>query len=67
MDDMGTFRIAVRVSHPTDEARSAELYDVLVDTGSELSWIPAGILESLGIRRHKRMRFRQASGWAPAH
>ncbi len=59
---MGTFRIAVRVSHPTDEARSAELYDVLVDTGSELSWIPAGILESLGIRRHKRMRFRQASG-----
>lgn len=62
MEEMGTFRIAVRVSHPTDSLRYAELPDVLVDTGSELSWVPASLLESLGITRHKTMRFRQASG-----
>ena len=62
VSDMGTFRIAIRVSHPTDEARYIDLHDVLVDTGSELSWIPAGMLESLGIARRKLMRFRQASG-----
>jgi hypothetical protein len=34
--------------------------NVLVDTGAELSWVPAPILESLGIERHDRWRFRQA-------
>lgn len=62
MVDMGTFRITIRVGHPTDETRTVELHDVLVDTGSELTWVPAGVLESLGVRRHKLMRFRQASG-----
>lgn len=62
MTDMGTFRIAIRIAHPTDDARIVELPDVLVDTGSELTWVPAAILESLGIRRHQTMRFRQATG-----
>lgn len=62
MADMGTIRITIRVGHPTDETRTVELYDVLVDTGSELTWVPAGVLESLGIVRHKTMRFRQANG-----
>lgn len=62
MAGMGTFRIAIRIGHPTDEHRIAELSDVLVDTGSELTWVPAAILESLGIRRHQTMRFRQATG-----
>jgi predicted aspartyl protease len=35
---------------------------VLVDTGAELSWIPAAVLESLGIARDKQLRFRQANG-----
>lgn len=62
MSDMGTFRIAVRVSHPSDASRFVELHDVLVDTGSELTWIPAGVLEALGVTRHKTMWFRQANG-----
>jgi len=33
-----------------------------VDTGAELSWIPTELLESLGIQRRSRWRFRQADG-----
>src|SRR5439155_6632606 len=35
---------------------------VLVDTGAELSWVPAEVLESLGIERYNTWRFRQANG-----
>ena len=34
----------------------------LVDTGAELSWIPAATLESLGIKPYKTWRYRQADG-----
>ena len=33
-----------------------------MDTGSELSWVNAAILESLGVERWKLSRFRQANG-----
>ena len=35
---------------------------MLVNTCAELSWIPAEVLESLGIERYTRVRFRQADG-----
>ena len=35
---------------------------MLVDTGAELSWFPAQLLESLGIERYAQWRFRQADG-----
>ncbi|MEP6621856.1 MAG: retroviral-like aspartic protease family protein [bacterium] len=38
------------------------LSGLLVDTGAELSWVPASVLESLGIPRDKQLRFRQANG-----
>jgi hypothetical protein len=34
----------------------------LVDTGAELSWVPADLLESIGIERYSRWSFRQANG-----
>ena len=61
-DDMGTFRIDVELEHPGRLGVRQTLSDVLVDTGSELSWFPAHVLESLGIERRRIMRFRQASG-----
>jgi predicted aspartyl protease len=62
MSDMGTFRIAIEVENPSDRGRRVRLDDLLVDTGSELSWIPAPQLEALGITRQRSMRFRQATG-----
>jgi predicted aspartyl protease len=59
---METFRIEIEVENPAHPGGRRTLGGVLVDTGAELSWIPAGILESLGIPRLKEWRFRQADG-----
>jgi predicted aspartyl protease len=62
MSDMGTFRITVEIENPVKPGPRRTVSNVLVDTGSELSWIPAEVLESLGIERYERWRFRQANG-----
>jgi predicted aspartyl protease len=61
MSDMGTFRIEVEIESPITGARRI-LNSVLVDTGAELSWIPAAVLEELAIDRRKVWHFRQADG-----
>lgn len=62
MADMGTFRTTVEIENPRASARRVALHNVLVDTGAELSWFPAQVLEELGIERRKVWRFRQADG-----
>ncbi|HEV8149155.1 MAG TPA: hypothetical protein VGP61_03125 [Gemmatimonadales bacterium] len=59
---MGTFRIDIELENPARPGGREAVRGVLVDTGAELSWIPAAILDSLGIERRKRWRFRQANG-----
>jgi clan AA aspartic protease len=60
--DMGSFRVHVEIENPARPGERRSLEAVLVDTGAELSWIPAEILESLGIERYDTWRFRQADG-----
>jgi predicted aspartyl protease len=60
--EMGTFRTDVEVENPVSPGERHVFRDVLVDTGSELSWFPAVLLESLAVPRLKRWRFRQADG-----
>jgi len=62
MSDMGIFRITVEVENPQRPGERRVLTSVMVDTGAELSWFPSEALESLGIERYERRRFRQASG-----
>ena len=64
MSDVGTFRTDVELENPAQSGERRLVSSVLVDTGSELSWIPAPVLESLGIKRFKLWRFRQADGTA---
>lgn len=61
-DEMGTFRVDVAIENPMRPGERRTLSNVLVDTGAERSWFPADFLESLGIERHKLLRFRQADG-----
>jgi predicted aspartyl protease len=61
-DDMGTFRTTVEIENPARRGIRRTLEKALVDTGAELSWVPSGVLESLGVERDKRLRFRQADG-----
>jgi predicted aspartyl protease len=61
-DQMGTFRVDVEIENPARPGERRHLTSVLVDTGSELSWVPGDLLEALGIERYSQSRFRQASG-----
>jgi predicted aspartyl protease len=61
-DEMGTFRVDIQIENPARPGDRREVRSVLVDTGAELSWVPASVLESLGIARYKSARFRQATG-----
>jgi predicted aspartyl protease len=61
-DEMGTFRIDIEIENPRQPGAKRALRSVLVDTGAELSWVPADVLESLGIERRSRWQFRQANG-----
>jgi predicted aspartyl protease len=60
---MGTFHTACKVENPAERQRSADLADVLVDTGSEFTWIAASTLDRLGIRQEKKdVSFVMANG-----
>ena len=61
-DAMGTFRIDIEIENPALPGPRRQIPAVLVDTGAELSWIPATVLESLGIARRTEWTFRQADG-----
>jgi predicted aspartyl protease len=62
MDDMGSFRVDVAVGQPTGVGERREIRNVLVDTGAELSCLPAAVLDAVGIVRRKKLQFRQADG-----
>jgi predicted aspartyl protease len=61
-DEMGTFRVDIEIENPAQAGERRMVRSALVDTGAELSWIPAATLESLGIKPYKTWRFRQADG-----
>lgn len=61
-DDMGTFRVDIEIENPARPGERRTLKSVLVDTGAELTWVPAEVLESLGVERNQKWRFRQAHG-----
>lgn len=61
-DDMGSFRVDMELENPARPGERRTIRSVLVDTGAELSWVPAEVLESLGVERNNSWRFRQANG-----
>lgn len=59
---MGTFRVDIEIENPAQPGVKRPVKRLLVDTGAELSWVPAEVLESLGVAHNNRWRFRQADG-----
>ena len=51
---MGTFYVRCKFENPVDRTRSVIVSKLLVDTGSEFTWIPARTLEKIGIPREKK-------------
>jgi len=63
VNDMGLFRTAIQVRNwEAQESPWQTLRDVLVDTGSEYTWISRPILEELGVRPQRRQGFIVADG-----
>jgi len=60
---MGTFYTSCRVENHVDRSKSVRIGKLLVDTGSEYTWIPAARLEKISVRREKKdARFIMANG-----
>jgi predicted aspartyl protease len=61
--DMGTFHTRCRIANPSRRTKSATVPKILVDTGSEYTWVPAKLLERLAIGHKKKdVRFVMANG-----
>lgn len=60
---METFHTNCLVENHVDRSKSARVTKLLVDTGSEHTWIPSATLEKIGVRREKKdLRFVMANG-----
>ena len=60
---MGTFYTRCKIENSVDRTRSVIIPKILVDTGSEYTWVPAATLEKLGIEREKKdLPFVMANG-----
>ncbi len=54
MKKIGTFRIGCRIENIADRAKTAMVEKLLVDTGSDYTWLPAKSLEKIGVKREKK-------------
>src|SRR5438876_5270411 len=60
---LGTFYVRSRVENYVDRAKSVVVPKLLVDTGSDYTWIPAKLLEKIGVEREKKdLPFVMANG-----
>jgi predicted aspartyl protease len=51
------FKVNVTARNPKQEERETQPVAALVDTGSELTWLPADVLKSVGITPRRRRVF----------
>lgn len=60
---MGTFHTACKVENVADRRRGAKIARMLVDTGSEYTWVPEATLARMGVAREKKdVEFVMANG-----
>jgi predicted aspartyl protease len=60
---MGTFYTGCKVENHVDRSKFIRLQKVLVDTGSEYTWISETKLDQIGVKREKKdLRFVLANG-----
>jgi predicted aspartyl protease len=60
---MGSFYIGCKVENHIDRSKAVRIPKLLVDTGSEHTWVPAGKLDQIGVTREKKdLAFVMANG-----
>jgi predicted aspartyl protease len=58
---MSIFRVNIVARNPTDERRETQPIGALVDTGSELTWLPSAVLIEAGIVPRRERTFMTAT------
>ncbi|HEX3358483.1 MAG TPA: retroviral-like aspartic protease family protein [Tepidisphaeraceae bacterium] len=51
---MGTFRVNCTIENIVNRAKSTTVGNMLVDTGSDYTWLPAAMLGKIGVKREKK-------------
>ncbi len=59
---MSLYRVSIIARNPKDEERLTLPLEAVVDSGSELTWLPAGALRAAGIEARRRQVFITATG-----
>jgi len=59
---MGTFTVGCLLKNHVDREKSVRIPHLMVDTGSEATWIPRKELEKADIKPEKRQTFQMANG-----
>ena len=60
---MGTFYVGCKIENHKDPKRAAVVSRLLVDTGSEFTWLPADVLEKVGVDPVKKdLQVQMANG-----
>jgi predicted aspartyl protease len=60
---MGTFYIGCKVENHKDPKRAAVVPKLLVDTGSEFTWLPEDVLKQIGVQPVKKdLQIQMANG-----
>lgn len=62
MEPIGLFRTTIEIESLAQRGLRLPVPDTLVDSGSELTWVPRAILESLGIAPQRKQAFLVADG-----
>ena len=62
LDAMAILRTIIAIEHPARRGTVVELSDVIVDTGSEYTWVPQPVLESIGLAPERIVDFVTADG-----
>src|SRR5689334_4222399 len=62
MTDTGILRVIVAVETHGRRGELSQIDSVMVDTGSEFTWLPRGILERMGVAVEQAKRFVTADG-----
>lgn len=59
---MGLFHVGLKLESHGDPAKAVVVPRVLVDTGSEYTWVRAETLEKAGVEPRKTLQFQMANG-----
>lgn len=59
---MGTFNVGCLIKNHVNREKTVEIPRLMVDTGSEATWIPRKLLEQIEVKPEKRQTFQMANG-----